>query len=127
MPDDQPPQGRPAHHITITPTEGRVVVTLGGHVVADTTRALTLREGSMKPVQYIPREDAAPGVLEPSTRTSHCPFKGDASYFSVVAGDRRAADAVWTYETPFPAVAAIAGHLAFYPDRVDAITITPAA
>jgi uncharacterized protein (DUF427 family) len=126
MPDDQK-QGRPAHHITITPTEGRVVVTLGGQVVADSTRALTLREGSMRPVQYIPREDVAPDVLEPSTHTSHCPFKGDASYFSVVAGDRRAADAVWTYETPFPAVAAIAGHLAFYPDRVDAITITPAA
>ncbi|TPG53820.1 DUF427 domain-containing protein [Roseomonas nepalensis] len=109
------------HPITITPNPRRLRVLLGGEVVAETTRSLTLREASLPPVHYIPREDAAMALFEPSARTTHCPYKGDASYFSLKAGGRRAADAVWSYEAPFPAVSAIAGHLAFYPDRVDAI------
>lgn len=113
----------PDHPITITPTPGRVRVTLGGQVVAETTRALTLKEASYPAVQYIPREDAAMALLEATPRSTHCPYKGDASYYSIAAGGRRAENAVWSYEAPYPAMAAIQGHLAFYPDRVDAIEI----
>ena len=113
-----------SHPITVTPTKGRVQVTLGGQVIADSTRALTLQEASYPAVQYIPREDAKMDAFVRSTHKTHCPFKGDASYFSLKAGTKVAENAVWSYEAPFPSVAAIAGHLAFYPDRVDSIAVT---
>lgn len=109
------------HPITITPNPHRIRVMLGGTIVAETTRALTLREGGMAPVQYIPREDAAMDLFERTEHRTHCPHKGDASYYSLTAGGVERANAVWSYEAPFPAVAAIAGHLAFYPSKVDAI------
>jgi uncharacterized protein (DUF427 family) len=108
----------PDHPITIASTPGRVRVTRDGTAIAETTRALTLREASYPPVQYIPRADANPAVLIPSTLVTHCPYKGDASYFSIKVGDRVIENAIWSYETPFDAVKAIAGHLAFYPDKV---------
>ena len=111
----------PDHPITITRNEHRVRVTVGGVVVADTTRALTLKEASYPPVQYIPREDAKMDLLKPTSHASHCPYKGDANYFSVQVDGRVAENAVWSYERPFPAMAEIAGHLAFYPSRVDRI------
>lgn len=113
----------PDHPIDITPTDGTVTVTVGGVVVAASSKALTLREASYPPVQYIPRADVAMDQLEASDHASYCPYKGEASYYSIPAGGERAVNAVWTYETPYEAVAAIAGHVAFYPDRVDAITI----
>jgi uncharacterized protein (DUF427 family) len=113
----------PDHPITISPTAGRVRVTLNGKVVADTSRALTLKEASYPPVQYIPRADADMTMLAHTAHTTHCPYKGDASYFSIVADGRTAENAIWTYETPYPAVTDIAGYLAFYPDRVDKIEI----
>jgi len=116
----------PDHPITIEPNPRRVRVVFGGRVVADTTRALTLREASLPPVQYIPREDAEMGLLVRSATRTHCPYKGDAAYFSLQVGEAGAADAVWTYEEPYPAAAAIRGHLAFYPDRIDAIEEIPA-
>lgn len=109
------------HPIAIARNPGRVVVRFGGRVIADTTEALTLREAQYPPVIYIPRDAVDPRFLEPSDRTSYCPYKGDASYFSLIVDGRRSQDAIWSYERPFPAVAEIAGHLAFYPDRVDAI------
>jgi uncharacterized protein (DUF427 family) len=109
------------HPITIEPNPNRVRVVLGGFIVAETTRALTLRESNLPPVQYIPREDAQMDLFERTDHASHCPFKGDAAYYTVTAGGLGARDAVWTYEEPYPAVKAIAGHLAFYPDKVDAI------
>ncbi len=112
---------RPAHPITIVPNSNRVRVVLGGVIVAETTRALTLKEASLPAVQYIPREDVAMDLLDKSTRTTHCPYKGDASYWDVTAGGLRARDAVWSYESPFPAVKDIAGRLAFYPHKMDAI------
>jgi uncharacterized protein (DUF427 family) len=115
----------PDHPITIAPTKGRVRVVLGGTIVAESTRALTLTEASYPPVQYVPREDAQMDLFVPSAHTTHCPYKGDAAYFSLTAGGLAKRDAVWSYEKPFPAVAQIAGHLAFYPDRVDAIEILP--
>ncbi len=111
----------PDHPITVARHIGRIVVTLAGNVIADTTEALTLREASYKPVHYIPRKDVDPAALVRSDATSHCPYKGDASYFSLPVGGVRSVDAVWTYETPHAAVAGIKDHLAFYPDRVDAI------
>jgi uncharacterized protein (DUF427 family) len=111
----------PDHPITITPNPKRLRVTFAGQVVAETARALTLQEASYPPVQYIPREDADAALLKRTERSTHCPYKGDASYYSIEAGGRRAENAIWSYEAPFPAMAEIAGHLAFYPDRVDRI------
>lgn len=109
------------HPITIAPNPLRVRVLLGGVIIAETTQALTLREASYPTVQYIPRADIASDLFEMSERRSHCPYKGDARYFTVSAGGIVRRDAAWTYEDPFPAVAQIAGHVAFYPDRVDEI------
>jgi len=113
----------PDHPITLTPNPARVVVKLGGKVVADTRRALTLQEANYPPVQYIPREDADLTLLARTEHSTYCPYKGDASYFSIPAGGDRSVNAIWTYETPYDAVAAIRDHLAFYPDRVDSIEI----
>ncbi|AWN51672.1 DUF427 domain-containing protein [Methylobacterium sp. 17Sr1-1] len=107
--------------ITITPNPHRIRVMLGGTIVAETTRALTLREGSLPPVLYVPREDAEMDLLARTEHRTHCPHKGDASYYSLTAGGVERANAVWSYEAPFPKVAAIKDHLAFYPNKVDAI------
>lgn len=111
------------HPITISPTRGRVQVKFGGHLIADSTRAVTMREASYPPVQYIPREDVRMDLLQASAHRTHCPYKGDASYFSLKAGEKSAENAVWSYATPYPAVAEIAGRLAFYPDRMDSIEV----
>jgi uncharacterized protein (DUF427 family) len=111
----------PDHPITITTNPARVRVTLGGAVIADSARAVRLQEAAYPPVFYIPRDDANMALLTRTTQSTHCPYKGDASYYTIEAGGRTAKDAVWSYEAPFPAVAEIAGHLAFYPNRVDAI------
>lgn len=111
----------PDHPISIVPNPKRVRVTFGGKIVADTARALTLTEASYPPVHYIPRADADMSALSRTAHGSHCPYKGDASYFAVTANGRTADNAAWSYETPYPAMKEIAGCLAFYPDRVDAI------
>jgi uncharacterized protein (DUF427 family) len=111
----------PEHPISIERTPGRVVVRIAGCVVADTRAALTLREASYPAVQYIPRADADMTLLTRSTHTTYCPYKGDCAYYSIPSGGERSVNAVWTYEAPYSAVAAIKDHLAFYPDRVGAI------
>jgi len=111
----------PDHPITIERNPRRVVVMIGGKVIADTTEALTLREAKYPAVQYIPRKDVDMRALERSETATYCPYKGDASYFSIRAAGVRSADAVWGYEAPYEAVAEIKDHLAFYPDRVDAV------
>ena len=111
----------PDHPITIGSNPRRVRVTLGGKVVAETSRALTLKEASYPAVQYIPREDADMSLFTRTDHSTHCPYKGDASYYTLRAGDKSAENAVWSYETPFPAMAQIKDHLAFYPNRVDKI------
>lgn len=111
----------PDHPITVEPNPKRVRVTFAGRVVADTRRALTLREAGYAPVEYIPRADIDMALLEPTEHTTHCPYKGDASYFTLEAGGRTAENAAWSYEAPYPAVGEIRDHLAFYPRRVDGI------
>jgi uncharacterized protein (DUF427 family) len=114
------------HPITIEPTAGQVTVRLGGQVVVDTSSALTLREASYPPVQYIPLADIDPAVLEPSSKTSWCPYKGTASYYDLRVGDKVVRDALWAYPAPHDAVAEIKDHGAFYPDRVDGIEVRDA-
>ena len=117
--------GRPIgadHPITIEPADVTVTVRLGDDILARSDHALVLREASLPPVFYIPRGDAAMTLLEPSATRTHCPYKGDASYFSASSGAR---DVAWSYEDPFDQVAAIKDHLAFYPNRVDAIDTEP--
>lgn len=111
----------PDHPITIEPNPARVLVRVAGKVVADTRAALTLREASMRAVQYIPRKDIDMSLLERTDHATYCTYKGDCAYYSIPMGGQRSMNAVWTYELPFPAVAGIKNHLAFYPDRVDEI------
>ena len=118
-------QPSPGHPITTERNTGRVVVTVGGKVVADTRSALTLHESSYPAVHYIPRQDVDSSLLERTAHTSYCPFKGTANYYSVPVGGNRSVNAIWTYEAPHDAVADIKDHIAFYPNRVDSITVTP--
>jgi uncharacterized protein (DUF427 family) len=118
LPDSQ-------HPIRIEPNPARVLVKVGGRVIADTTAALSLREASYPAVQYIPRKDVDMSLLERTEHATYCPYKGDCSYYSIVPGGQRSLNAVWSYESPFAAVAAIKDHLAFYPDRVDGIEQRP--
>jgi uncharacterized protein (DUF427 family) len=111
----------PDHPISIEANLSRVVVTVGGQVIADTRAALTLREASYPAVQYFPREDVDMAALTRSEHTTYCPYKGEASYYSIPAGGDRSLNAVWTYETPFEAMAQIKEYVAFYPNRVDEI------
>lgn len=115
----------PDHPITVEPTPGRVVVRAGGRIIADTTRALTLREADHPPVQYLPPDAVAPGVLHPTPTSTTCAYKGQASYYALVTDDGEVPDAVWSYKTPKPIAAAIAGYVAFYPQHVD-LTVEPA-
>lgn len=111
----------PTHRITIEPTPKRVIVKLAGKIIADTRDALSLSEASYPAVLYIPRADVDMAQLSRTSHTSYCPYKGDASYYSIPAGGERSQNAVWTYEAPYAAVAPIKEHLAFYPNRVDSI------
>jgi uncharacterized protein (DUF427 family) len=115
----------PDHPITIAPHPAQVVVMAGGQVVADTRRALALREASYPPVLYIPREDVDLTQLERSEHTTYCPYKGDAAYYSIRAAGEQGTNAIWTYEAPYDAVSEIKDRLAFYPSRVDAIEERP--
>ena len=108
----------PDHPITITANPKRIRVLAYGVVIAVTSHALTLKEASYPAVQYVPRADAKMDLLKKTERVTHCPYKGDASYFSIVANAKTLDNAIWTYETPFPAMTEISGHLAFYPDKV---------
>jgi uncharacterized protein (DUF427 family) len=107
-----------AGHITITPISGTVTVSAGSTVLGKSTRALALKEGSYPAVVYVPREDIAMDRLVRTPHKSSCPWKGQASYYSVKGDFAKLANAVWSYEEPKPEVAAIAGHLAFYTDRI---------
>ncbi|MEV6826254.1 DUF427 domain-containing protein [Amycolatopsis sp. NPDC051102] len=116
-------QPGPDHPITVEPTKARVVVKAGGRVVADSRNALTLQESTYPAVQYIPLADVDASVLERTDHGTYCPYKGEASYYSLKAGDVQGENAVWTYEQPYDAVAPIKDHVAFYPNVVDSIDL----
>ena len=109
------------HPITITANPLRVVVSVGDRIVADTREALTLREAGYRAVQYIPRKDVDMSLLQRTDHATYCPYKGDCAYYSIPFSGQRSVKAVWTYESPYAAVAGIKDHVAFYPDRVDSI------
>ncbi len=107
---------RPDHRIAVSPAGQRVRVSFAGTVIAETRDALAMKEGDYPVVYYFPRKDVKMERLERSTHSTHCPFKGDASYFSLKNGPR---DAVWSYEQPFDEMLAIKEYVAFYPDKVE--------
>ena len=111
------------HPITVEPTKARVVVKAGGRVIADSRNALTLQESTYPAVQYIPLADVDASVLERTDHETYCPYKGEASYYSLDAGEVKGENAVWTYEKPYDAVAPIKDHVAFYPNVVDSIDL----
>jgi uncharacterized protein (DUF427 family) len=125
MSDKIPRLPGPDHPITIEPHPKRVVITVGGQTVADTREALMLREARYPGVLYVPRKDVDLSLLARTGHSTWCPYKGDASYYSIPAGGDRSVNAIWTYEAAHPAVAQIAGHMAFYPDRIDSLEERP--
>src|SRR5258708_21941873 len=113
----------PDHPISIEASASHVVVSVAGRTVADTREALTLREAAYPDVLYIPRKDVDMSLLERTAHTTYCPYKGDCTYYNIPLGRQHSINAVWTYEAPYDAVAEIKDHVAFYPERVDAITV----
>jgi len=113
----------PDHPITVTKSASHVTVMVAGKTIAQTRRALALRESTYPETLYIPRQDVDMTQLQRTAHTTYCPYKGDCSYYSIPAGGERATNAVWTYEAPYDAVSEIKDYLAFYPDRVDAIRV----
>ena len=103
-----------ADHITIRKAAGTWSVRAGGAVLGESTNALELSEGDYPPVIYFPRADIAMAFLDKTDKVTHCPHKGDASYFSVVTKSQTLENTVWSYETPKEGVARIKDHLAFY-------------
>src|SRR5690242_9023564 len=114
---------RPEHRIALKKAPMRVRVTYQGEVIADTREPLVMEEGTYAPVYYVPRKDARMDRLSRTSHSTHCPFKGDASYYSIADGPE---NAVWSYEQPYDEMTAIQGLLAFYPDKVS-VEVSPAA
>ena len=114
-------QPGPDHPISIERNPKRVVVKVGGRVVADSVDVLSLREATYPAVNYIPRKDVDMTQLARTDHSTYCPYKGDCSYFSITTNGDRGKNAVWTYEAPYESVEQIKDHVAFYPDRVDSI------
>jgi uncharacterized protein (DUF427 family) len=117
----------PDHPITLTPATRRWRAVYSGHVIADSNDAIVLKEASYKPVVYFPRADVAMDYMSRTDRSTHCPYKGDANYYTLVMDGHIAENAVWTYEKPYPAMALIEGRLAFYPDKVETYEVDDAA
>ena len=115
----------PDHPIAIRPAGRRMRARIGQHLIADTTEALLLSEADYPPVAYFPRDGVETGFLSKTDRSSHCPYKGDASYYSILINGELLENVVWSYEAPFPAMEEIAGRLAFYTDRVEVYAPEP--
>lgn len=117
----------PDHPITLTPATRRWRAMYSGHVIADTNDAIILQEASYPPVVYFPRDDVAMDYMSRTERSTHCPYKGDAAYYTLLMNGHIAENAVWTYEQPYPAMGLIEGRLAFYPDKVEVYDVDDAA
>ncbi|MEN8184376.1 MAG: DUF427 domain-containing protein [Myxococcota bacterium] len=109
----------PDYRVDLEPNAGRVRVRLAGEVVADSERALLVRETKHDPVVYFPRQDVRFDLLERTEHRTFCPFKGDACYWTLRVGDRTETDLVWSYEDPFEEVEGLKDYVSFYPDRVE--------
>lgn len=117
----------PDHPIAIEAAANRWRALYAGHVIADSNDALVLREADYPPVVYFPRDDVAMEYLSRTRHASHCPYKGDAAYYTLLMDGQFAENAVWTYEQPYPAMAEIEGRLAFYPDKVEVYEVADEA
>lgn len=117
----------PDHSITLTPATNRWRARYAGHVIADSDQAIVLQEAAYPPVVYFPRQDVSMEYLHRTDHATHCPYKGDASYYTLQMDGHFAENGVWTYERPFPAVAAIEGMVAFYPNHVEVYAVDDAA
>jgi uncharacterized protein (DUF427 family) len=117
----------PDHPITITPATGRWRAKFQGHVIADSAEALILQEATYPPVVYFPRADVSMDYMRRTDRSTNCPYKGDAAYYTVLMDGQFAENGVWTYEDPYPAMSAIEGRLAFYPDKFEVYAVDDAA
>ena len=118
-------QKHPEHRIETRPADGRVRVAFNGEVIADSRDAIRLDESKYAPVYYLSRNDVKMERLARTTHSSHCPFKGEASYYALSSGGKTVANAAWSYEAPYDEMSVIKERLAFYPDKVDSISITP--
>jgi uncharacterized protein (DUF427 family) len=107
------------HPITLTANPRRVRVQVSNHVIADTADAVTLDEAGYGPVQYFPREDVERGFLSETSKVTQCPYKGAATHYSMMIDGQLLENVAWSYEDPYPAVEAIRGRIAFYPDKVE--------
>ncbi len=114
---------KPDHVVAFRPAGKRVTVRFGGQVIAETDKAVLCEETGHGPVYYVPMTDTRAHLFRPTATRSYCPFKGEASYWSVSAGGTDGRDVAWSYDLPYDEAVAIRGHLAFYPDRVDAIEV----
>lgn len=114
------------HPITVEKAASRWRARFAGHVIADSADALILREADYPPVVYFPRADVEMGFMSRTARGTHCPYKGDAAYYTVLMDGQFAENAVWTYEQPFPLMEAIEGRLAFYPDMIEVYAVDDA-
>jgi uncharacterized protein (DUF427 family) len=115
----------PDHPITLAPAAGRMRVKAGGHMIADSCDVVLLKEASYPEVAYFPRADVEMGFLSKTDRSTHCPYKGDASYFTLHIGGAVKENAVWSYEDPYPAMQQIKDFLAFYPNQVEILAVDP--
>jgi uncharacterized protein (DUF427 family) len=113
----------PDHPITVTATQGRMQARYGEHVIADSATALTLQESTYPAAIYFPREDVSMEFFSRTDKTSYCPYKGEANYYTILMDGRFADNAVWTYENPYPAMESIRGRLAFYPNQVEVYAV----
>jgi uncharacterized protein (DUF427 family) len=124
MPDGNPAPGfrtKPDHSIVYEKVDGVMRVRLGGEVIAESADVIECREGSYPPAHYFPRGSVKPGVAVPTDHATHCPFKGDASYWTLSAGGTRVENGMWSYETPFDEAEPIRGRVAFYASKVEAV------
>jgi uncharacterized protein (DUF427 family) len=117
----------PEHPITLTPANTRWRARFAGHVIADTAEAVILREADYPAVVYFPRADVSTEYMSVGERSTHCPYKGDATYYTLLMDGELVENAAWSYEHPFPAMEEIAGRLAFYPDKVQVYQVSDAA
>jgi uncharacterized protein (DUF427 family) len=116
---------RPDHRVDLLPESRRIKVVFGGTTIADTGSALRVEETGHGPVYYLPEEDVRLELIRPTEHHTRCPYKGEASYWTIeLSGGRRSENAVWAYPQPYDEVAKLAGYYAFYPNRVDSITVS---